>query len=385
MLHTALILTSQREYAQAMRQGLLKLGDENSRIDVELDAERAMQLMPQQYELILIDSMLDTMNGLQLLQLIKHQAPASKYILVSDSADETSRAIAYQNGADFFLERPVTPKNFGLALEAIQGLFKLHTTELPNPVEGENPPASLADIVQMRCLSGDSVLLMVQGKTQSGDIFIFRGEIFHAQYPGKSGESAFADILNWDGGLVRIKAIKLTNIPPRTIEVPYRQLLQTVGKVDAPKADAPVTGQLYAIPEPANETSALSVVQEAPPLREAAPAVFPNRNILAEGGTPLPVVNSHWMVNLSGDLLEGSQVADPERCAFITSFIYRKMADVAVALEVDYFANLTLMGPHLQQVLVADNIGVRHAVFDTAWTTEELRAQYVKWCREQSL
>jgi CheY-like chemotaxis protein len=387
MLHTALILTSHREYAQTMRQGLLQLGDEQCRIDVELDAERAMQLTPQQYELILLDTVLDTMNGLQLLQLIKSQAPASKYILVSDSADETSRAIAYQNGADFFLERPSTPKSYGLALEAIQGLFKLNTTELPNP-EGRSPVASIADIVQMRCLSGDSVLLMVQSKAQSGDIFIFRGEIFHAQYPGKSGEAAFKDILNWDDGMVRIKAIKLTNIPPRTIEASYRQLLEKREKTDSPQptTSLPVTGELYAIPEnAATETAALSV-KEAPPLPEAAAvAVFPNRNILAEGGTPLPIVNSHWMVNLSGDLLEGSQVADPDRCAFITSFIYRKMADVAVALEVDYFDNLTLVGPHLQQLLVADNLGVRHAVFDSAWTNEDLRAQYVKWCREQSL
>ncbi len=105
---------------------------------------------------------------------------------------------------------------------------------------------------------------------------------------------------------------------------------------------------------------------------------------MVTGETELPLVNSHWKVNLSGELLEGSQVAEPDRCAFITSFIYRKLADVAVALEVDYFNHLTLYGPHQQQVLVADNLGVRHAVFDTAWTTEELRAQYVKWCCEQS-
>ena len=82
--------------------------------------------------------------------------------------------------------------------------------------------------------------------------------------------------------------------------------------------------------------------------------------------------------------MEGSHVADLDRSAFITSFIYRKMADVAVALEIDYFTHMTLLGPHLQQVLVADNLGVRHAVFETAWTNEEMRVQYVKWCCEQS-
>jgi CheY-like chemotaxis protein len=386
MLHQALILTSNREYAQAMRQGLLKLGGPQIRIDVELDALRAMQLAPRQYELILLDTVLDAMDGLQLLLLIKEQAPSSKFIIVSDSADETSRAAAYQNGADLFLERPRTPEAFALALEAIRGLFKPNVVDEPLQDEGESPVVSIVDIVQMRCLSGDSVLLLVRSQYQSGDIFIFRGEIFHAQYPGKSGEAAFHDMIHWNGGLVRIKAVKLTHTPPRTIEIPYRQLLETVEKSGVQGPDIPQTGgELYAVAvEPPSDTAALSVMQEAPPRKDVAPAFFPNPDLLAGGETPLPHVNSHWKVTLTGELLEGSQVAEPDRCAFITSFIYRKLADVAVALEVDYFSHMTLLGPHLQQVLVADNMGVRHAVFDTAWTTEDLRVQYVKWCCEQS-
>ena len=387
MLHQALILTSNREYAQAMRQGLLKLGHAQTRIDVELDAVRAMQLAPQQYELILLDTVLDAMDGLQLLLLIKQQSPGSKFIVVSDSVDETSRAVAYQNGADFFLERPRTPEAFALAVEAIRGLFDPGRIDETPQDEEEGPVMNIMDIVRMRCLSGDSVLLLVRSQYQTGDIFIFRGEIFHAQYPGKSGESAFQDMVHWDGGVVRIKAIKLTHIPPRTIEIPYRQLLDAAGK---PEVQGPnirqKSGELFVITsEPPLDKAALSVMQEAPPRQEMTPVFFPTPNLVAAGGTPLPQLNSHWKVNLSGDLLEGSQMAEPDRCAFITSFIYRKMADVAVALELDYFNHMTLLGPHLQQVLVADNMGVRHAVFDTAWTTEEARRQYVKWCCEQSL
>ena len=102
------------------------------------------------------------------------------------------------------------------------------------------------------------------------------------------------------------------------------------------------------------------------------------------GETQIPALNSHWKINLMGELVEGSQMAEPDRCSFISYFIYRKLADVAVTLEVDYFTSFTLFGDHLQQVLVADNMGVRHAVFDTAWTSEDLRNQYVQWCCEQS-
>jgi hypothetical protein len=194
-------------------------------------------------------------------------------------------------------------------------------------------------------------------------------------------------MIRWDNGRVRIKPIKLTQAPPRTIETPYRQLLDTIEKAEAvaPEVEQGGADLFVVVSKPSPDTSALAVIKEAPPLADAPKIVFPGPNLGARGDTPLPPVNSHWRITLTGELLEGSQVAEPDRCAFITSFIYRKMADVAVALEVDYFNHMTLLGPHLQQVLVADNLGVRHAVFDVPWTDEAAREQYVKWCCEQSL
>jgi len=371
-----------------MRTGLMSLGDAQTRVDVELDALRAMQLVPQQYDLILLDVILDSMDGLQLLLLMKQQAPATKFVIVSDSPDETSRALAYQNGADFFLERPRSAKALQTALEAIKGLIIRHKSGKSPADTQDETLASITDIVQTRCLSGDSVLLLVRSKGQSGDIFIFRGEIYHAQYPGKGGEAAFNDMMHWDGGQLRIKELKLSHVPPRTIEVPYRQLLDTAEKSGALDADLlPPAGELLAISGEIPEGStASSVVLEAPP-REGGPTAVEallSSGVDVSGETPIPALNSHWKINLMGELNEGSQVGEPDRCAFITYFIYRKLADVAVTLEVDYFSHLTLFGPHLQQVLVADNLGVRHAVFDTPWTTEDQRNQYVQWCREQS-
>ena len=86
MLRQALILSSNRQSAQAMREALLKVVDTNTRVDVELDAMRAMQLVPQQYELILIDVLLDSMDGLQLLMLMRQQSPASKFVIVGDES-----------------------------------------------------------------------------------------------------------------------------------------------------------------------------------------------------------------------------------------------------------------------------------------------------------
>ena len=435
MLRQALILSSNRKHAQAMREALLKVGDAKTRVDVELDAMRAMQLVPQQYELILIDVLLDSMDGLQLLMLMRQQSPSSKFVVVGDAGDEISRGQAYRNGADFFIERPHSPETLSLAATAVDGLLKQNPAANAPWDEKEASLVKLADIVQTRCLSGDSVLLLVRGKKQSGDIFISRGEVFHAQYPGKSGADAFRDMMRWDNGQVQIKEQRLNHVPPRTIEVPYRELIEMK---EVPKDHETKTlvhtGELREVKPPA-KPEVPSVMLEAPPLQVAAPAapvlaaatslaavavapvpaaatppaaaavapvptaaaapvpaaapaaiaasLLPDR--VVEGGTSMPVVNAHWKIDLAGTLVEGSQLAEMTRCSFITYFFYRKLADVAVALEVDYFNQLILFGPHLQQVLVADNMGIRHAVFDTAWTSEEARDQYVKWCCEQSI
>jgi CheY-like chemotaxis protein len=395
MLNQALILASNREYAQAMRAGLLRLGNEKTQVDLELDALRAMQLVPQNYELIIIDMLLNAMDGLQLLLLLKHQAPAGKFVIVSDTNDEILRAHAYQNGADLVLLRPRSPQAFQSAVEAIDLLLQSTDPGALAAEAADEPPVPIVDLVQTHCLSGDSVLLQVRGARLSGDIFIYRGEVFHAQYPGRSGEGAFYEIAQWDGGLARIKALPIHHLPPRTIEVPYRELLGRVrGADDLPASLRPSSGRLFMVSSempldvPATVPEA---VREAPPLEEAEevssrPMEFIGpHDVAADGGTPLPTLNAHWKVNLMGELVEGSQVSELDRCAFITYFIYRKLADIAVALEVDYFNEMTLWGPHLQQVLVADNLGVRHAVFETPRTDESERDQYVNWCREQSL
>ena len=104
---------------------------------------------------------------------------------------------------------------------------------------------------------------------------------------------------------------------------------------------------------------------------------------LGPDGIPLVMLLGATSV-LSVSLSDGERSFGALTLVRQASHGYFGMADVAVALELEYFDTLTLLGPHLQQVLVADNIGVRHAVFDTVWTTEEKRLQYVKWCREQS-
>lgn len=382
ILRQALILSARRDYVQGMRESLRQLGNYTTRIDVEMDGLRAMQLAPRQYDLVVLDAVMEAMDGVQLMLLMKLQAPTTTFVVVGDVPGEEARALAYQNGADLYLLRPSSPAAWENAAKNIRTLLE-GAMKARRPEDGEEPAQRLTDVVQTRCLSGDSVILSVQGRFQQGDIFIYRGEIFHAQYPGKSGVSAFYDMSRWDDGLVRVKTFRLTNIPPRTIETPYRALLEGV-LCDAP-SDADLRPPVEAIAPEERETVQVDPTWEAPslPPEPLASPFLPD--VARPDGTPMPPVEAYWKVNLMGELVEGSGVTDPDRCALLTNFFYRKLADVAVALEVDYFDTLVLRGPLEEQVLVADNFGVRHAIFGAAHANEPLREQFLNWCREQSL
>ncbi len=384
ILRQALILSAKREYVQAMREALLLLGDEATRIDVEMDALRAMQLAPRQYDLIVLDAVMEAMDGLQLLLLMKLQAPTTQFVVVSDNPATEVRDLALQNGADFYLLRPGAPTAFQNAARNIGTI--LQQAQVNRTPEGaQEPLQNLADTVQKLCRAGDSVILLVKAQVQSGDIFIYRGDVYHAQYPGKSGPAAFHEMCHWDNGLVRVRIFRLTNIPPRTIETPYPELVKSTQTGPLPEPD------LKPPPLPTTESGGFPLdpaqaMEEAPPLagdlEPASPFLIDPIN---PEEAPMPQVDSYWKISLMGELVEGSRVADADRSALITTFIFRKMADVAVALEVDYFDTLVLIGPREQQVLVADNLGVRHAVLGPEHATEKTRGQFVEWCREQSL
>lgn len=362
-----------------MRAGLLSLGLE--RVEIELDALRAVQLVPQSYELILIDTSLSAMDGLQLLLLLRQQAATTIFVIMGDPGDEASRDPAMQNGADLFLERPGSTEAQQKALAEIAALWQ--------PIAGREsavdpePLVRIADVVETSCLSGDSVLLHVRGETESGDIFIHSGDVFHAQYPGKSGAAAFYEMMHWNDGLVRIRTRKIQHLPPRTIELPYRGLLRESAPIDVlPGGDRPPPSEVYVtLAGGTTVDSTFDLLSEAPP--------WPERDLLEPSRptqeTAPAAVHAHWKIDLTGKLVEGCKGFDPDRCGFITSFIYRELADVAVALEVDYFNHMTLWGPQFQQVLAADNLAVRHALFETARTSEVQRTQYLDWCRESGV
>lgn len=72
-------------------------------------AERALQILQAQtIHLVVLDIGLPLLDGLQLLGIIRRRLPGIKIAVLTGRATETRRADALAQGADLFLEKPVT-------------------------------------------------------------------------------------------------------------------------------------------------------------------------------------------------------------------------------------------------------------------------------------
>lgn len=388
MLQQALILTAHREYAAMLRQHLTVSIAPDARIDVETDPLRAMQLSPQQYDLILLDTVLSGMDCFQLMAVMKKNAGQTRFVVISEEANELYRFQAYHNGADLFLLRPQSDDEWIEMMDQLSRLLEPGTVPVAAARPGE--ASTLSELIALQCENQESAMVQVDIIGNSGDIFIYEGTVYHAQCSGFSGERAFAKILAWPTDEMRIKVHKLHYVPPRTIERALPELLMGYAEVDV--LDIPeMAVNDFAVtpidrPEPQSLPQEMATL-EAPPkeddFNEHAEEAVPEPNCALPYHSPS--LNAYWKINLMGEFIDGCGAIDPTHTSALTEFIYGKMADVSVALEENYFDRLTLIGPELRQELVADNLGVRHALFKVNEVSETETDNFIKWCYGQGV
>jgi CheY-like chemotaxis protein len=398
MLASALIISSRRDYAHEFRTRFTQKFEAAAQADVETDPVRALQVAPSRYHLIAIDQMLPGFDGLQLLMLLKNQAPASLFVVVTDAPNDLVRLQAIQAGACLVLGRPRDPDSWERTFEDIAQLTGGDdgaSSSVATSVDPAQNAEPLQDIISVECLSGNSSHIGIQNpQGETGDIFVYQGELYHAQCPGASAEKAISALLSWAPAGLRIVTHPLKHIPPRTIDVPWRELIKTEDGDEAGNEETTI------LPPPEKFTKPTEMATlEAPALatdrlpRLHLPAQkLPSSNLppihLTQTGSLIqpgegfdgPSLTAYWNIDLMGQIHSGRHVKDPDSAGQLTYYIYRKMADISVALEFDYFSRLTLHGNHYHQEIVADNLGVSHAIFRAEESDQDQRDDFVAWC-----
>src|SRR5213078_3545795 len=96
----------------------------------------------------------------------------------------------------------------------------------------------LADIIQLKCMSGSSAALQFTGPNgEKARVYFDAGQVRHATAPGKEGVAAFNEIVNWKGG--QISEVSGAGPVPRTIREDWQMLLmEAVRKMDETRDSA---------------------------------------------------------------------------------------------------------------------------------------------------
>ena len=210
------------------------------------------RLREQAVDLVLLDITMPLLDGLQLLGIINRRYPGLKIAVMTGSATEAKRADALANGAELFLEKPLTADGMRSVFNVLHDLVSWNREGFTGALR----QVGLQEVIQVECNGRHSSILEIRNPEMRGQIYIEAGAVTHAAVGELTGELAFQRLLSLRGGEFELKPFKAP--PQRTINIRWEFLL-----MDAARAtdEETILIQKPAAPEPAadGETEHIAV------------------------------------------------------------------------------------------------------------------------------
>lgn len=141
-------------------------------------------------------------------------------------------------GAIHFSEKPFSRENFaGLIRAALRP-----ESDETEKFRGTLSDLHMADIIQLKCLSGSSSVLEFTGpRGEKARVFFENGQVRHATAPGREGLAAFNEIVTWKGGT--IAEVANGGSAPRTIDQDWQFLLMDAVRESDERKAAPAAAR----------------------------------------------------------------------------------------------------------------------------------------------
>ena len=167
--------------------------------------------------------------GQDFLYDLRTSNPNARAIVLTGVHLAAHRESAAGLGAIHFLEKPFPHRDF---VDLAQALLAAPGQPQSEKFQGTLSDLHLADIIQLKCISGSSAALQFTGpQGQKARVFFDSGQVRHAVAPGKEGIAAFNEIVNWKGG--HISEVSGAPPSPRTIDLDWQILLmEAVRRLD---------------------------------------------------------------------------------------------------------------------------------------------------------
>ena len=221
-------------------------------------------------------------------------------------------------GAIHFLEKPFPRADFIALFEALLA---------PGDKAGERFQGTLsdlhiADIIQLKCISGATSMLEFTGpRGEKARVYFENGQVRHATAPGKEGLAAFNQIVDWKGGV--ISEVPVPHGTPHTIDLEWQVLLmEAVRTIDESRSTEP---QTVASPAPPNGSAkTILVIDDSAMLLSFVKEILEEQNYdiltaptateglqLSRSAVPDLILLDFVLPDMKGDEVCRQLVADP--------------------------------------------------------------------------
>jgi CheY-like chemotaxis protein len=346
-----------------------------------------------QIDLVVLDVHMPVVDGMQFLSLLNRKHPnVLKAVLTADTSD-MHRTACMSRGAELFLAKPQSQAEWQQLFTTLNEIGRFQPQE---GFRGVLRRVGLQDVLQMECLSRNSALLEIITKELRGLIYIYEGQIIHAEAGDRSGTEAFNFLMGLTGGEFAQKpyvtppeqtitdswefllmeaarkrdesageptapedAIPAQFRPPRTRAVPMApaadesefQSTPQPGYDEPPQPTTPPRTQWQPPPQPRRPVAAPPASQTHFFTRASAPAAL---------DTQRPEVAEFLIFSSQGDLIYEWRCHDVNARVSFLEFLSQKTRLLSQGLPMGHFERFEIFGSKSRIITQLEN---DHAVF----------------------
>jgi CheY-like chemotaxis protein len=190
-------------------------------------ADRALAILQESpIELVVLDIGIPVVDGIQLLGIINQRYPGLKIAVMTGNATEHNRTACLTNGAELFIEKPVSSDGIKVVFNLLNDLMTWAHRE---GFSGALRQVGMQEVIQMECIGRHSSILEIRNRQLRGQIYIEAGVVTHAAVGMLVGEQAFYRLLSLKGGEFHVKPFRAP--PQRTIQERWEFLLMEAARV----------------------------------------------------------------------------------------------------------------------------------------------------------
>ena len=199
-------------------------------VDVAHSLQEAQQLVVvQRPDLFVLDVDATYDLGQEFLYDLRTSHPNARAIVLTAVHLAAHREQAAGLGAIHFLEKPFPHGDF---VSLVEALLQPGGQAEDKKFQGTLSDLHIADIIQLKCMSGATSVLEFTGpRGEKARVFFDQGQVRHATAPDREGVAAFNEIVSWKGGM--ISEVTAGGDSPHTIDLDWQMLLmEAVRKID---------------------------------------------------------------------------------------------------------------------------------------------------------